>query len=83
MRRLNDIKEASKYLLNGEVLTSNGEDLYYLRKEKVFCRRQGSSFILTVEDFLNLYANTVFFLYEEENGIDEEKDEAYYRYYRK
>ena len=40
--------------------------------------------MLTLEDFRDLYQEKTFFVFKEEGAyIDNDKDEAYYRYYRK
>ena len=40
--------------------------------------------MLTLEDFRDLYQEKTFFVFKEEGVyIDNDKDEAYYRYYRK
>ncbi len=83
MKKANSIEEALDYLKEGEILTSDGTSLFRMKKGKIRASQNGSSFSLELEDFYNLYQHTSFFLYSEDNLIDEEKDEAYYRYYRK
>ncbi|MBQ1478141.1 MAG: hypothetical protein IIZ33_08335 [Erysipelotrichaceae bacterium] len=83
MRKLEDIYEAYQALKEGEMLTSNASDQFRLKKERIICQNNGTRYSLSIEDFLSLYQHTVFYLYADDNTIDEEKDEAYYRYYRK
>ena len=83
MEDLRDIYEALSYLKEGAVLTCNGKDQFVLKGEKVYRYEEGSRFSLSVEDFTDLYKKNRFALYEESVEIDESKDEAYYRYYRK
>lgn len=84
MKRCENFKEALRYLKEGEMLTSNGQDQFFLHASAVEYRNSGSFFRLKWEDFCDLYQNTAFWLYDdEENLIDTEKDEAYYRYYKK
>ena len=83
MKKVNSIEEALDYLKEGEILTNDGTSLFRMKKGRIRISQSGSSFSLESEDFLSLYQHTPFFLYSEDNLIDEEKDEAYYRYYRK
>ena len=83
MELLRNMNEVLSSLYDGDILTSNGKDRYILKGEKVFCYDQGTRFSLSIEDFSELYKKNRFYLYEESVEIDENKDEAYYRYYRK
>ena len=83
MERLNDINEVLNYLQEGDIATSDGKDRFVLKDGRVYRYNDGTHFSLTVKDFKELYKNTNFYLYEEIVEVDEEKDEAYYRYYRK
>ena len=83
MERIQNHKEVLKHLRDGELITSNGKDQFILKKERVFCYREGTRFSLDLDAFSELYGNTVFYIYEDSAMIDEEKDEAYYRYYKK
>ena len=83
MRKMRDISEAILYLKDGEILTGSGKERFILKQEKICCYNDGTRFSLTEEEFLQLYQKSSFYLYEETAEIDETKDEAYYRYYRK
>ena len=83
MELLRDMNEVLSCLQEGEVITSNGKDLFVLKGEKVWTYREGTRFSLSPKDFAELYKKNRFYLYEESVEIDETKDEAYYRYYRK
>ena len=83
MIRVKDIREAMDYLSEGEILTTNASDTFAYKKGKIVVTASGSRYALSPEDFVSLYMHTPFFLYHDDNAIDEEKDEAYYRYYRK
>lgn len=83
MIKVNNIREAFDYLKEGELLTSNGKDQFILRKQKVIRSFEGNMFSLSIDDFIDIYSNTTFYLYEDVQVVDEEKDEAYYRYYKK
>lgn len=83
MEKLRDINEALAYLKQGDIVSSNGKDQFIIRNKKICHYDNGSFFSMNVSDFLDLYKNNNFYLYEDSVYIDEEKDEAYYRYYRK
>ncbi|MBQ6335573.1 MAG: hypothetical protein IJI46_10940 [Erysipelotrichaceae bacterium] len=83
MEALRNINEALTYLKQGEIITSSGKDRFVLKNEKVCRYDEGTRFILNIEDFISLYGQNRFYLLEETAEIDETKDEAYYRYYRK
>ena len=83
MELLRDMNEVLSYLREGDIVTSDGKDQFVLKGEKVFRYYNGSRFSLDLKDFSDLYKKNRFYLYEESVEIDETKDEAYYRYYRK
>ena len=83
MQKLNDIKEVVSYLKEGDIVTSNGKNQFVLKNEKIATYSDGNHYSLDFKDFVDLYRNTTFYLYEEPIEIDESKDEAYYRYYKK
>jgi len=83
MEKLKDISETLKYLKEGDIVSSNGKDQFIIRNKRVYRYFEGNQFSLTLDDFIDLYKNSSFYLYEDTNEIDEEKDEAYYRYYKK
>ena len=83
MQKLRDINEAVSYLKDGDIVTSNGKDLYVYKNERIAVYSKGTHFTLELADFVKLYNKNTFYLYEESVGIDETKDEAYYRYCRK
>ena len=84
MEKLETFTEVLLSLKDKEVLTTNKKDRYILKKDKIYVYREGTSFVLTLEDFRDLYQENTFFVFKEEGAyIDNDKDEAYYRYYRK
>ena len=83
MEKLKDIREALAFLNDGDIITSDGKDQFLLREKKVYRYADGSRYVLSIGDFKELYEKTVFYLYEDSVTVDETKDEAYYRYYRK
>ncbi len=83
MQKLRDINEAMAYLKEGEILTENGTNRFVLREERISCYENGTRFSLDPDEFRELYQKNSFYLYEETVQIDEDKDKAYYRYYRK
>lgn len=83
MVKLSDINEAISYLKEGEIITTNGKDQFVVKNSKIYRYQDGTSFFLELKDFKDLYKNTNFYLYEDLVLVDEDKDEAYYRYYKK
>lgn len=84
MEKLNSLNEVLLALKDGEILTSNKVDRYILKNKKIYVYNNGTSFVLSLEDFKDLYEKKTFYLFKEEGAlIDNDKDEAYYRYYRK
>lgn len=83
MQRLKDINEAVSYLNEGDIVTSDGKNQFIMNNKKVYNYSDGNHYGLDLKDFVELYRNTNFYLYEEPFTIDEKKDEEYYRYYKK
>lgn len=84
MRVTFNIEEAINELKNGEVLCTNFNNQFIYKKEKIVHYFNGSVISMNIDNFIELYGNELFYLYEDNNTyIDESKDEAYYRYYRK
>lgn len=84
MEKINGINEAIFRLKDKEILTTNLKDFFVYKNKRVYRYFNGSAFSITLEDFLDLYKNTDFYIYEDESVyIDAEKDEDYYRYYKK
>lgn len=83
MQRINDINETIAYLNEGDIVTSNGKDQFVMKDKKIYRYDAGSKYGLSLNDFVELYRKTNFYLYEESFSIDEKKDEEYYRYYKK
>ncbi len=83
MQKLKDINEVTNYLKQGEIVTNNGKNQFILKNKKIYCYNDGTHYNLDLKDFVELYHNETFYLYEEEVLVDDKKDEEYYRYYRK
>ena len=83
MDTLKDIGEVIEYLNQGELVTSGRGDLFLCKEERIHHYGNGMHYSLSIDEFRELYAKNSFRLYEETVEIDETKDEAYYRYYRK
>ena len=77
MLKMKDINEALDYLMQGEVLTCSGKDMYIYKNEKIVYYNEGTRFNLNINDFMQLYRKNSFYLYEETAEIDLDKDEAY------
>ena len=84
LETVKDINEAIYLLKSGEILTSLKKDKFIYKKSGIYRYFDGSCFVLKEEDFFELYKDIDFYIYKDESvTIDQEKDEVYYRYYRK
>ncbi len=83
MEKLKDIREVIEYLKDGAIITSGKGDHFILKEGRIHHYNKGTHYSLTVDEFRELYEKNDLGLYEEAFEIDETKDEAYYRYYRK
>ena len=54
-----------------------------MKNKKIRIKSQNSNYFLELEDFIKLYKNVVFYIYNNDTLIDENKDEEYYRFYKK
>ena len=81
--KIENINLALEEIKKGEILTIDGNNLFYLFNDKIKIKDKNAYYNLSIEDFLDLYKNKIFFHYKNDNYIDEDKDEAYYRYYKK
>ncbi len=78
-----DINEALKLLKEGILLKDN-KTIFVFKNNKFCCYFDGSLVKINEEDFIELYKNDNFYIFEDkEIIIDETKDEDYYRYYKK
>ena len=79
-----NIEEAINELKNGEVLCTSFKNQFVYKNEKIVHYFNGSVISMNIDNFIELYGNELFYLYEDnDTSIDDSKDEAYYRYYRK
>ena len=83
MQKYNDINEALSYLREGDIVTCNGKDQFIMKEERIHRYSEGTHFSMELQEFIELYKKNRFYLYEEPVEIDESKDEAYYRFYKK
>lgn len=83
------LSEALAYLQEQEVLISiqKGQMLYYgMRNEKVVVQSVSARYVLCIEDFIEMFQNEAFYIYEKNNEqveISKEKDDEYYGWYHK
>ena len=84
MEKIDSFEETLMYLKDKAVITSDGHNLFYLSNGYVVNKFNGSSVKMKKEDFIELYRDETFYLKEDNSiFIDDEKDEDYYRYYKK
>ena len=79
MRKLESFEEVKLYLKHHEVITSTGNDSFYLRDGFVTHKFSGNIFRIKFEEFCELYRDNVFYIREDEqDSVDSLKDEEYY-----
>ena len=84
MEKIDSFEETLMYLKDKAVITSDGRNLFYLSNGYVVNKFNGSSVKMKKEDFIEFYMDETFYLIEDNSiFIDDEKDEDYYRYYKK
>ena len=62
MERLKDINETVAYMKDGDIVTSNGHDLFVMKNSKVYRYFDNNRYALNVNDFIDLYKNNVNFV---------------------
>ncbi|MBO4358199.1 MAG: hypothetical protein IKX97_05725 [Erysipelotrichaceae bacterium] len=83
MEKIETVSEALLMMKDGYPVTLNNKDFFIFRNGRIHHYDSGTHFSLSEKDFVELYKKNSFFVMEETVQIDETKDEAYYRYYRK
>lgn len=84
MNDLLNINEAIDYLKQGFILKDNKKNEFLLKNKMIYYFNNGSLFKINIEDFLELFKESKFYIFEDNNiYIDDSKDEDYYRYYKK
>lgn len=86
---INNQKEVIDYLKKGYLLVIFNKDklVYFTKyKDSIKVYNQNYHYLLSIDDILNLYKNSDFYLYtglENEIEIDNDKDIEYYRNWNK
>lgn len=83
MIKLENIYDVIEELNKGEYLSTDGLNIFFMKNNKIRIKSQNANYYLELEDFIKLYKNVVFFIYNNDILIDENKDEEYYRFYKK
>ena len=89
MEKIQSFSLALEYLKQQEILVSfqkGNKVLYCMKKEKIQVQSKNAAYVLTIEDFQDLFEKEVFYLYEPNDSgfeISKEKDEEYYGWYHK
>lgn len=79
MEKVNSFNEVIQNLKDHVTLTTKGKDTFYLKDGFVTCKFNGSTFRITLDEFLELYKDTIFYYLEnEQESVDLKKDEEYY-----
>jgi len=84
MKKIESFEFVKEYLKEGAILTTDLKNRFAFRNEKVICQRDGSSYKLKMDDFIITHHKETFYLVEDDDVyIDDNKDEDYYRYFKK
>ena len=84
MEKIDSFAEVLLDLKDGEFVTLNGGDTFYLKDKMITHKFNGNSIRFPLSDFEELYKDRVFYLKEDNKVyIDQDKDKDYYERYRK
>ena len=79
MDKVNSFNEVIMSLKDHESLSTNGNDLFYMKGDLITHKFNGNIYRLTFDDFIDLYKDTTFYYKEsEQDVVDPKKDEEYY-----
>lgn len=82
---IENIQEVIDLLKQKEILfikSKSGKTFFVAKKDKVLCQNKSSSYRLSFKEFISLYYEAKFFIFngDEESFIDPNKDEEYYNW---
>ena len=88
MEKIKNIQELSDCLKANLIVctpTTKGLTFIVAYKDGVRIQNDRSRYTLSFQDFIELYADQTFYIYEnkQEEGVNTEKDEEYYGWYHK
>ena len=77
-----DVNIALTHLKNKEIIVSN-KTFFALKNKVVIVFNQNSNYHISIDDFLNLFKDNKFALYDDNNfNVDYEKDNEYYNQFK-
>ncbi|MBQ1521745.1 MAG: hypothetical protein IIZ74_03185 [Erysipelotrichaceae bacterium] len=77
-------KEAITYLKDGEIVLAGNRTSFYLDGDMITVHTPNSRYKLSLNEFRDLFVREQLYLYiPNSDGIDTEKDDAYYAWKRK
>lgn len=77
-----DVNIALTHLKNKEIIVSN-KTFFALKDKVVIVFNQNSNYHISIDDFLNLFKDNKFALYDDNNfNVDYEKDNEYYNQFK-
>lgn len=77
-----DVNIALTHLKNKEIIVSN-KTFFALKDKVVIVFNQNSNYHINIDDFLNLFEDNKFALYDDNNfNVDYEKDNEYYNQFK-
>lgn len=79
MQKIDSFEEVKFYLTHNQVVTTTGEDSFFLKDGFITHKFEGNTFKVEYKVFIELYRDSTFYIPEEEQEtVDLQKDEEYY-----
>ena len=78
------VKDAYLVLLDGVVVKNSSNALFKMRNKKVWVKCINATYTLSFDDFLELYKDEKFIIFDDNDVlVDSKKDEEYYSFKHK
>ena len=83
-KKIYTVNEAYVILKNGLVVVDSHSTRFKFVKENIIIKNDNARYVLTDEEFLNLYKDSKFIVLDDNDAIiDSQKDEEYYAFKHK
>lgn len=84
MEKIETFSETLDLLKQGAIVTLANGNYFVFGKKKIMSYFNRNRIVMSLKDFVNLYAEETFFLYEDNSAfVDPLKDEEYYAFKHK
>ena len=84
MKKIETFDEVLEYLKSQLIVTTANQNRFVMREGKVASFYRGNRIVMSLEDFIELYAKVEFYEYRDEScEIDPLKDAEYYSFKHK